>query len=76
MLFFDVELEQNLITMTFDGKNEKFDLLKELFHTMIKMQLEISEQMKINHFQSRLRKERFRRSETSVQPIDKLLKFY
>ena len=46
----------NSNTMTFDGKSEKFELFEDLFHTMIKMQPEMSEQMKINHFQSLLRK--------------------
>ena len=42
--------------MTFDGKSEKFELFEDLFHTMIKMQPAMTEQMKINHFHSRLRK--------------------
>ena len=42
-------------TMTFDGKSEKFELFEDLFHTMIKMQPELTEQMKINHFHSLLR---------------------
>ena len=46
----------NFNTMTFDVKNEKFKLLEDLFHTMIKMQPEMSEQMEINHFHSLLRK--------------------
>ena len=46
----------NSNTMTFDGKNEKFELFEDLFHTMIKMQPEVNEQMKINHFHSLLRK--------------------
>ena len=46
----------NSNTMTFDGKNEKFELFEGLFHTMIKMQPEMTEQMKINHFLSLLRK--------------------
>ena len=46
----------NSNTMTFDGKSEKFELLEDLFHTRIKMQPEMSEQMKINHFHSLLRK--------------------
>ena len=45
----------NSNTMTFDGKNEKFEMFEDLFHTMIKMQTEMSEQMKINHFHSLLR---------------------
>ena len=46
----------NTTTLTFDGKTEKFELFEDLFHTMIKMQPEMSEQMKINHFHSLLRK--------------------
>ena len=46
----------NSNTMTFDGKREKFELLEDLFHTMIKMPPEMTEQMKINHFHSLLRK--------------------
>ena len=42
--------------MTFDGKGEKFELFEDLFHTMIKMQPTMTEQMKINHFHSLLRK--------------------
>ena len=36
--------------MTSDGKSEKFELFEDLFHTMIKMQPVMTEQMKINHF--------------------------
>ena len=39
--------------MTFDGKSEKFELFEDLFHTMIKMQPTMTEQM-INHFHSLL----------------------
>ena len=46
----------NSNTMTFDCKSEKFELFEDLFHTMIKMQPEMTEQMKINHFHSLLRK--------------------
>ena len=46
----------NSNTMTFDGKSEKLELFEDLFHTMMKMQPEMTEQMKINHFHSRLRK--------------------
>ena len=46
----------NSNTMTFDGKSEKCELFEDLFHTMIKMQPEMSEQMKINHFHLLLRK--------------------
>ena len=43
-------------TLTFDGKSEKFELFEDLFHTMIKMQPDMTEAMKINHFHSLLRK--------------------
>ena len=44
-------------TLIFDGKNEKFELFEDLFHTMIKMQTEMTEAMKINHFHAHLLKE-------------------
>ena len=44
-------------TFFFDGKNEKFELFEDLFHTMLKMQPEMTEAMKINHFHAHLRKE-------------------
>ena len=43
-------------TLTFDGKSEKFELFEDLFHTMIKMQPDMTETMKINHFHSLLQK--------------------
>ena len=44
-------------TLIFDGKNEKFELFEDLLHTMLKMQPEMTEAMKINHFYAHLRKE-------------------
>ena len=44
-------------TLIFDGKNEKFELFEDLFHTMLKMQPEMTEAMKINHFHAHSRKE-------------------
>ena len=44
-------------TLIFDGKNEKFELFEDLFHTKLKMQLEMTEAMKSNHFHAHLRKE-------------------
>ena len=44
-------------TLIFDGKNEKFELFEDLFHTMLKMQPGMTEAMKINHFHAHLRKE-------------------
>ena len=46
----------NTTTLTFDGKSEKFELFEDFFHTMIKMQPDMTETMKINHFHSLLRK--------------------
>ena len=44
-------------TLIFEGKNEKFELFEDLFHTMLKMQPEMTEAMKIIHFHAHLRKE-------------------
>ena len=44
-------------TLIFDGKNEKFELFEDLFHTMLKMQPEMTKAMKFNHFHAHLRKE-------------------
>ena len=41
----------------FDDKNEKFKLFEDLFHTRLKMQPEMTEAMKINHFRAHSRKE-------------------
>ena len=43
-------------TLTFDRKSGKFELFEDLFHTMIKMQPDMTETMKINHFHSLLPK--------------------
>ena len=42
-------------TLIFNGKNEIFELFEDLFHTMLKMQPEMTEAMKINHFHAHLR---------------------
>ena len=44
-------------TLIFDGKNEKFELFGDLFHSVLKMQPEMTEAMIINHFHAHLRKE-------------------
>ena len=44
-------------TITFDGKNEKFELLEDLLHTMLKMQPEMTKAIKVNQFQAHLRKD-------------------
>ena len=43
-------------TLIFDGKIEKFEFFEDLSHTMLKMQPEMTEAMKINHFHAHLRK--------------------
>ena len=63
-------------TMTFDSKSERFQLFEGLFHTMIKMQPNLSEQMNINNFHSLSKKMRLRHSGTLAQPIDNFLKTY
>ena len=44
-------------TLIFDGKNKKFELFEDLFHTMLKMQTEMTEAMKNNLFHAHLQKE-------------------
>ena len=67
----------NSNTMTVDCKSEKFELFEDLFHTMIKMQPEMSEQMKINLFHSILKKnalQTFRKTSTaSIQTLEDVL---
>ena len=47
-------------TIIFAGKNEKFELFEDLFHTMLKIQPEMTEAMKINHFHAHLLKKHFK----------------
>ena len=45
-------------TLTFNGKNEKnekFEYFEDLFHTTLRMQPNLTEEMKINHFHTHLR---------------------
>ena len=45
-------------TLTFNGKNdknEKFEYFEDLFHTTLRMQPTLTEEMKINHFHAHLR---------------------
>ena len=45
-------------TLTFNGKNEKnekFEYFEDLFHTTLRMQPNLTEDMKINHFHAHLR---------------------
>ena len=67
----------NSNTMTLDCKSEKFELFEDLFHTLIKMHPEMTEQMKINPFHSLLRKnalQTFRNiNSTNRQTLDDVL---
>ena len=49
-------------TLTFYGKNEKFELFEDLFHTMLKMQPEMTEAMKL--FMPIYEKKHFKHLET------------
>ena len=64
-------------TLIFDGKNEKNELFGDIFHTTLKMQTELTEAMKINHFHAHLRKEAlqtFRNiSASKIQTLDDVL---
>ena len=45
-------------TLTFNGRNEKnqkFEYFEDLFHTILRMQPNLTEDMKINHFHAHLR---------------------
>ena len=42
-------------TITFNGKNEKFEYFEDLFLTTFKMQPNLTKEMKINHFHAHLR---------------------
>ena len=44
-------------TLVFDGKKEIFELFEHLIHTMLTMQPEMTEAVKINHFHAHLRKD-------------------
>ena len=50
-------------TLFFDGKNEQFELFEDLFHTMLKLQPELTEAIEINHFQAYLQKKHFKHLE-------------
>ena len=44
-------------TLFFDGKNEQFELFEDLNHTMLKKQPEMTDAMKVIHYNADLRKE-------------------
>ena len=46
-------------TIVFDEENEQFEFFEDLFHTMLKVQSEMTEAMKINHFRAHLRRKAF-----------------
>ena len=52
-------------TLTFDGKNKKLEPFEDLFHTVLKMQPEMTEAIKVNHFHAHLRKEALIRNLTA-----------
>ena len=67
-------------TLVFDDKKEKFELFEDLFHTMLKLQPEMTEAMKITLFHAHLRKEElqtFRNISASKKKLfdDVLFKF-
>ena len=43
-------------TLIFGGKIDEFELFEDLFHTMLEMQPEKTEAMKINNYHAHLRK--------------------
>ena len=64
-------------TLIFDEKNQKFELFEDLFHTMLKMQPEMTEAMKINLFHAHLQKEVFQtfrnKSASNKKTLDDVL---
>ena len=64
-------------TLSFDGENEKFEFFEDLFHTMLKMQPEMSEAMKNNHVHAHLQKEALQtfrnRSASNKKTLDDVL---
>ena len=64
-------------TSIFDEKNKKLELFEDIFHTKLKMQPEITEAMKINHFHAHLRNkalQRFRNiSASNKKTLDDVL---
>ena len=57
----------------FDGKNEKFEFFEDLFHTMLKMQPEMTEAIKINHLYAHLRKEALQKYRNKIASNKKTL---
>ena len=59
-------------TLTFDSKSEKFEVLEDLFYTMIKIQPDMTETVKIDFFHSLMLKNALQTSVISPRQIDKL----
>ena len=59
--------------LIFDGKHEKFELLEDLFLNLLKMQPEMTEAMKINHFHEHVRKEAHQTFRNISESIKKTL---
>ena len=60
-------------TLIFDGKNEKNELFEDLFQTLLKMQPEMMEAMKMKHFQAHLQKEALQKFRNSIVSNKKTL---
>ena len=56
-------------TLIFDGKNEKFELFEDLFHTLLKMQPVMTEAMKTNHFHAHLREEALQTNKKTLDDV-------
>ena len=63
-------------TLTFDGKSEKFELFEDLFHTMVKMQPDMTETIKKNIFTHCCAKTRYKPSVTSIRQTGRPWKTY
>ena len=63
-------------TLTFNGKSEKFELFEDLFHTMTKMQPDMTQTMKMDHFYSCCAKTRYKLSVTSIRQTGRPRKTY
>ena len=63
-------------TLTFDSNNEKFELLEDLFQSMLKIQQELEEAMKINNFFHLSGNTHYKSSETIIPATNEHLKRY
>ena len=58
-------------TKYFDGKNQQFELFADLIHTVLEMQPDMTENMKVNHFHAHHGKKHFKHLEIKVQETKK-----